>query len=368
MNAQVAYSSGRAFVYDNYTWNRDNTEYSEFSGKPIPSQIPLSALISGPLIGGPFVLGDETPLSVHKEYFDEICPHPTIVDTRIVAQLIGDDQASAKRILDAWTGYLRGIDDPCVEIARDSDRIFDYYIYGQKARLLSIWPVLSESPTLRLLGWSPLIHAAFDVNRHLFAPIQPLDPLPIPTSLEPLRDPYASIPGLLVLHIRRGDFEDHCTHLAQWGAAFNGFNSFPELPDQWTTPPGTWKGETTEENLQFYLRRCFPSIPQIVEKVEEVRSSRAGQGLKNIYVMTNAKARWASQLKTALRKKGGWETIATSRELDLTREQKYVAQAVDMLIGQRAQVLIGNGFSSLTSDIVMLRMARPLSPDSTRFW
>lgn len=83
-------------------------------------------LRQGPLIGGPFVLGDETPLSVHKMYFDEICPYPKIVDTRVVAQMIGDDQASAKKILDTWAEYLRGIDEPCVEIARDSDRIFDY--------------------------------------------------------------------------------------------------------------------------------------------------------------------------------------------------------------------------------------------------
>ena len=30
---------------------------------------------------------------------------------------------------------------------------------------------------LRLLGWSPLIHAAFDLNRALFAPVPPLEPL-----------------------------------------------------------------------------------------------------------------------------------------------------------------------------------------------
>ena len=34
-----------------------------------------------------------------------------------------------------------------------------------------------------------------------------------------------------------------------------------------------------------------------------------------------------------------------SRDVKLSWEQKYVAQAVDMLIGQRAQVLIGNGVS-----------------------
>ena len=75
MNAQVAYSSGRAyvsdhsyhkaklfvlilcscaadrFVFDNFTWDRDRTDYSkfEFNGNLIPAQVPLSALISGEL-------------------------------------------------------------------------------------------------------------------------------------------------------------------------------------------------------------------------------------------------------------------------------------------------------------------------------
>lgn len=72
-NAQLAYSAGRAyvflkknlmcifacllsqmlvacsFVFDNYTWSLDGTLYSDYNGKLIPSQIPLSALISGAL-------------------------------------------------------------------------------------------------------------------------------------------------------------------------------------------------------------------------------------------------------------------------------------------------------------------------------
>ena len=196
---------------------------------------------------------------------------------------------------------------------------------------------------LRLLGWSPLIQAAFDKNRDLFSPVPPIEPYEAPSTLAPLRDPYVPLPGLLVLHVRRGDFEEHCAHLARWGSSFNAFNSFPELPDQWSTPPGGGDGETTEANMQLYLRRCFPSVQQIVQKVDEVRRARGGAGLRNVYVMTNAKKRWAEELKGALRRMDGWDRIATSRDLVLSKEQKYVAQAVDMLIGQRAQVLIGNG-------------------------
>lgn len=171
------------------------------------------------------------------------------------------------------------------------------------------------------------------------------------TSSEPFTsttDPYRPIPGLLVLHIRRGDFEQHCEHLARWASEFNGFNSFDGLPDQLTAiPGGGGGGETTEENLAFYFTRCYPSIEQITQKVEAVRQTPEGKGLKDVYVMTNAKKEWAEELKGALRKMGDWQRVSTSRDLVLTKEEKYVAQAVDMLIGQRAQVLIGNGVSCL---------------------
>ena len=37
------------FVFDNYTWSRGEEDYSLYNLKPIPSRIPLSALIQGEL-------------------------------------------------------------------------------------------------------------------------------------------------------------------------------------------------------------------------------------------------------------------------------------------------------------------------------
>lgn len=219
--------------------------------------------------------------------------------------------------------------------------------------MLTIWPTLSRSPLLTAFGWSPLIHAAFDVNRALFSPVPILDPYMWSEPFVRRSDPYAPLPGLLVLHVRRGDFAEHCAHLARWSSTFNAFNAFETLPDQWVTPPGGGGGQTTQANMDLYLRRCFPSIPQIVDKVREVTRTPAGKGLQNIYIMTNGKKKWVKKLKTALNKSGKWNKIASSRDLVLTHEQKYIAQAVDMLIGQRAQVLVGNGVSGRTIVIVI---------------
>ena len=153
----------------------------------------------------------------------------------------------------------------------------------------------------------------------------------------------APFPGLLVLHIRRGDFKDHCHHLANWSSEWNGFNSFPEFIDKFSRPSGGGWGVTTPANTALYLKHCFPTVEQIVDKVMEVRN--VSEGLKNVYVMTNGGLSWVNELKTALRKAHNWDQIASSSDLKLSREQKYVAQTVDMMIGQRAHVFIGNGVS-----------------------
>ncbi|TFK56891.1 hypothetical protein OE88DRAFT_1650384 [Heliocybe sulcata] len=234
--------------------------------------------------------------------------------------------------------------------------------------------------------WSPLVHSAVELNSNLFTSSPSflsslLSYLPFissPSYPSTLAQ-YKPIPGLLALHIRRGDFVDHCHHLAKWSSRYNGFNSFPELPDQFEPPAGGGWGETTPENDATYIRHCFPSIEQIVERVTQVRNfeatrlRRKGGGLKNVFIMTNGPKEWVDELKEALSRRGieegqEWKNVASSRDLVLNREQKGVAQAVDMVIGQRAQVIIGNGFSSLTSNIVMLRRANDIHPDTNRFW
>jgi hypothetical protein len=127
--------------------------------------------------------------------------------------------------------------------------------------------------------------------------------------------------------------------------------------------------------------------------------------LTRVYSMTNGRPEWLQELKDALqedaRREGldEWEHIGTSRDLRLTGEQKHNSQAVDMAVGQRAEVFIGNGvrllvlfvavvrvgwrgvliailttfffffqFSSLTSNVVMLRAAQGYHWDKSRFW
>lgn len=195
--------------------------------------------------------------------------------------------------------------------------------------------------------WSPLVLSAFESNQHLFAPDG------IPPSKK--SNPYPIIPGLLALHIRRGDFENHCRSLAEWGSSWTGFNQLPQLIDHFDSPARPPSGETTQAIYDAYTKSCYPSIDQIAQKVAEIRKTKAGRGLKTVFIMTNGKVPWIQELKDALNKVHKWDMITSSRDATLTWEQKYIAQAPDMLIGQRSQVFVGNGVCSPPITIVCQR-------------
>ncbi|KAI0789483.1 hypothetical protein C8Q75DRAFT_878732 [Abortiporus biennis] len=365
LNAYLAYRIDRAHVFDNYTWNQYGGVYTEKDGHLIPSRIPYSVFLQGPLVGGPWPENDPAPRSVVKEYWDEVCPEKFVLNPRDVDSKL-DGEIPLKDLFEVWIKALTPMKERCIEMKNNEYQLFMYYIFGNAKRLLTLWPEFSQSPIIQEFRWSPLIEAGFHDNRKIFLSS---------AAEKSVQDtyPYSTIPGLLALHIRRGDFKDHCKMLVDWNAVFMGYNSFPEFVDKFTVPEGAGAGMTkipnTQEAIDTYLQHCYPNIRQIVAKVEDVRQSQAGKGLKNIFIMSNGDDAWLEKLKKALNKAGHWEKITTTKDMTLNWEQEYVSQAVDMLIGQRAQVLVGNGFSSLTSNVVMLRMAnKNIPPESNRFW
>ncbi|KZT01191.1 uncharacterized protein LAESUDRAFT_764010 [Laetiporus sulphureus 93-53] len=364
LNHYIAYRAGRSFVFGNYTWWRHGL-YSSWNGKPIPAQIPYSALIQGPTVGAPMRTDPTAPLAVVKEFWDEVCPHPVVVRSTDVVKMLGGRTTTAELLIDKWVEMLNSIESPCVEVKRSSPSTFDIYVFGDPDRLLDAWPGFSTSPILTEFGWAPLVERAFDANRETISPFITGEPY---LSLTPFTgtgaERYTTIRGLLALHVRRGDFEEHCRNLADWDAGYTGYNAFPALPDKFVKP----RGVSRDEKREFYREHCYPSVEEIVRRAEEVRRTQAGRGLRSVYVMTNAPASWVEELKAALHATRHWTHVASSRDLVLSEEQKHVAQAVDMLVGERAQVVVGNGFSSLTGQITMLRMANGVSPDTNRHW
>lgn len=97
---------------------------------------------------------------------------------------------------------------------------------------------------------------------------------------------------ILALHLRRGDFRDHCAHLAKYSSTYTGFSSFPDVAEldafyvphvlnhtnagatSWTgvqvTPPDSLIVDSEQEKYDIYYRHCFPDVQQIVQRVRDV--------------------------------------------------------------------------------------------------
>ncbi|KAI0288655.1 hypothetical protein BC826DRAFT_915561 [Russula brevipes] len=363
LNAHLAYLAKRTYVFENYTWEQTSSDFSQFNGKPIPARVPLTALLSGPMAGDPFPSSTGGLPAVIPEFFNQVCPTPTIIDREEVNNLLPG--ASAAVIVRAWLDKLERIDDRCIEIKESSGQIFDGWVFGDSTKLLDIWPSLVTSPILTHFSWSPLLIAALQANTHV---IHPALSAATAASFYPSSD-LNPLSGLLALHIRRGDYVDHCKFLALYNAHYMGFNEFPGLPDKYAPP------DESEQRQLWYSKHCLPNIEQIVARVREVRASLLPTTrLTRVYALTNGRPEWLEELKDALREDARregfdpWVNIGTSRDLRLTKEQRHNAQAMDMAVGQRAEVFVGTGFSSMTSNVVMLRAAQGAPWEKTHFW
>ncbi|KAJ6562658.1 hypothetical protein B0H19DRAFT_1069255 [Mycena capillaripes] len=338
IDAYLAYAANRAYVFDNYTWDRDGPEISQWNGKPIPARIPLSALISGPIIGG-FMPDKDVPRAVSREYFLSVCPEAerVVLDTRTIQETL-DPEATVSQIVGRWAAELVAIESPCVELARSSPALFSYEITNT-LRVLDVFPALSKSPILSNFGWSPLILAGFYANLKYFT-ASPQDSDGLPSLTE---TPTTPLNGLLALHVRRGDYETWCHDAYRNAMSYTGFNSFSELPDKYTHPPV----DDAPESAEFARKHCLPNVAEIVDKVMAVAKPR----ITRVYVMTNAPREWLAELRAALGAAREWpDGVGTSRDLELSWEGKFVAEAVDMYVGQRAEQFIGNGVQAFTDE------------------
>ncbi|EPQ50299.1 hypothetical protein GLOTRDRAFT_101820 [Gloeophyllum trabeum ATCC 11539] len=345
--SQLAYLSNRSYVFEDYVWSKLPFPYTIYDFALRPTRMPINAFISGPSAGGPM----SGPQAVSSEFWDSVCPKEKrrIITTEGAPPSKGTDGSV---LMDWWVQRLAKVEDSCVEMEQDSltDPIFDKYLFGGK-EILSLWPGLSASPILTDFMWSPLVHSAIFRNF----------PILRPYSAKVLYDSSTTgvLPGLVAVHPRRGDFKRHCARLAGWNSEYMGLNQFPSLPDKFDPTP--YINTTREdEKTEYYFEHCLPTTEQIVERLRKVREDHPS--LSRVYLLTNGWGWWLSGLKDALRE-DGWADATSSLDIQLDAAQSYVGMAVDMAIAEKAEVF----FSSLSSNVVMLRMAKGLEPASNRF-
>ncbi|KAL0953022.1 hypothetical protein HGRIS_007225 [Hohenbuehelia grisea] len=345
--AYLAYEANRSFVFEDYVWSHIPFPYTLYDFALRPTRMPLNAFISGASAGGPM----EGREAVSATFWEEVCP-PQRRHTLSPREAPKDADGSS--VIRWWTEKLSDSREACLQIGSSNDvqALFDRFFFGG-FRFLSLWPELSSSPILTRFAWSTLVQSAVARNRVL------LDHgIPLETSNS---SAISTVFGLVALHIRQGDYKRHCPFLAQEGAMYMGINQLPSLPDKFD--PSLFAKDDSKRKA-YYLEHCLPTVKQIVLRMRAVR--RDSPHLRRVYVLTNAWGWWVSRLARALRL-DGWEDVKSSLDLELDAEERHIAVAVDMSIAEKADVFVGNGFSSLTSNVVMLRMAKGLNVTSNRF-
>ncbi|KAA1467001.1 hypothetical protein DENSPDRAFT_831947 [Dentipellis sp. KUC8613] len=357
LQSQLAHTAGRAYVFEDYTWSHLPLPWTLYDYALRPARLPLNAFISGPSAGAPM----PAPRAVSAKFWEEVCGkkarrraggagNATQVVT-LTTEGVPED-AEGDVLMQWWADKLKSVgNSTCVQVVQGDQPAFDQNLFGS-TRVLSLWPALSASPILANFTWSPLVHAAVTRN---FALLRPPSPAQLVSPGAP------PLPGLVAVHLRRGDFVRHCPRLYGWDAPYMGFNRFAALPaaDAFDPPPKS----QPDARRAYYMEHCFPERAQIVHRLAEVR--RDNPGLRRVYLLTNGWGSWVQGVRDALMG-DGWEDVRSGQELVLDEEQNYVAMAVDMAIAERAEVFVGNGFSSLSANIVMFRMAKGLEPASNR--
>ncbi|KJA26687.1 hypothetical protein HYPSUDRAFT_63904 [Hypholoma sublateritium FD-334 SS-4] len=364
-------------------------------------------------------------------------------------------QANGNEIIEWFEKRLDAADvkDKRCVVVREERRVFDSEFFGTE-KILALLPELLSSPILRQFEWSALVRGAVErnVQRFFGAKAKAISPSALPNSdgdvdksanASPAAAAERSIitarasapganqtlPGVLALHLRRGDYKRHCTRLKEWGTRYLG--AMRLLEDKFdeehgrprsseARPAGVKESEEEREERRtaYYLEHCLPSVEQVVLRLREVREEyedtlrvarslegeanapeskdartpRVEYALRDVYVLTNGWPSFVTELREALVADGWGRVVGTpdwesapapvrfavnsdrssdasakeEDEEDLNSEERGVSAAIDMGIAERAEVFVGNGFSSLSSNVIMLRLAKGLAIHSNR--
>ncbi|KAF7326048.1 SH3 and PX-domain-containing 3 [Mycena kentingensis (nom. inval.)] len=412
----------RAFIfwrsYPTLSVNADHPPFPDVlpSGERHRIHIPLNALIAGPAAGGPLFADasdDPSRRAISLEYFDAVLP-PTEraeIDCGATNRELGlDDTRPGDERMQRWAKKLREMGDSCVVVTGGSP--FPWWFLGSW-EVLSIWPEYYTGPTLREFAWSPLATEAIYGNFNLIMPSSSVPAYLCPTpdgsaaprsfnAFLPLRAESPVLPGLLAIHVRRGDFNGHSQSLAEYKSEFTTFTKlgtpglclpertnggygagenwiasgipdgyeYPAIPSYFDVPEGLSRREAS-------LKHSWPTMEEIVVRAREIRvgarEARWGlssaQTLRAVYISTDGEAEWVGELATALRA-DGWAHVASSLDIfeGLSREAQAVSQVVDQGIMTIAEQFVGNGFSSLTGNVVQVRLGGGREPGTIHYW
>jgi len=177
--------------------------------------------------------------------------------------------------------------------------------------------------------------------------------------------PTAQGEAYMAIHLRRGDFEEHCKYLAE---TRQGFTTWVTLP---TLQPSILSPKLDPSNATIVMDHCYPSLYRILDSIS--KQARDRPHLRTLHVLHDGA--WDHptvylqyyKLAGALKdpewaRRAGWKggpmlRVTHSADVPIRWGERDWSVCVDVELGRRAEVFIGNGFSSLTSQVVALRLS-----------
>jgi len=313
----LALLSSRIYVYQPLVW-RPRGEHS---------LVPLSAFLLGATQG-----------SISAAVFNSICPpsettHVTFNDLDAHADLWSHAQELLTR------------DDRCV--------VVDHWIlnwdYLSSTAIYPIWPSFQTYLANHFKWADPVLRIVDRAYSMLTLRSNPRTDV---------GEPY------MALHLRRGDFENHCNGLAQSHTGFTTWATLPLLTASIFPPVLDSRNQTS------ILEHCYPTMSRILNVIDF--HARARPRLRSLHVLHDGawdhplvyaqEYQLQSVLKSPKRALAqGWangpmKRVTHSGLLPIRWGEGDWAVAVDVELGRRADIFIGNGFSSLSTQIIALRL------------
>nr|XP_019047872.1 hypothetical protein I302_04492 [Kwoniella bestiolae CBS 10118]OCF26802.1 hypothetical protein I302_04492 [Kwoniella bestiolae CBS 10118] len=328
------------------------------------ARIPLSAYISTVISG--FERLYKSPRAVPAHYYRNVCPsykeqlHTIRNDNHPEGdlQLVADGQSRIHQI----QVLLAGSEQSCVRIIGEP---FDDDFFDSTASL-DLYDTFVKSPVMKHFTFSSTVLAI--INRALPS----LAPESLPYDLTAVSHSTSTEPHkttgwkhILAMHLRRSkNWEEVCEEKGQRAAPFVSFNKLPKFPGNENVPPPPSMVEATRMGL--YKAKCLPPTLDIIARARRMRKNHPL--LKSVYILTDADDSWINEIRMWLQSEG-WDNVWIGKyDIYPEWQDKEVGVAVDMEIARRAGVFVGNGFSTTSSNIVLLRSRDGIHPDLTQLW
>ncbi|PFH52089.1 hypothetical protein AMATHDRAFT_141135 [Amanita thiersii Skay4041] len=312
----LALLTSRIYVYQPLVWRPRGEN----------SLVPLTAFLLGP-----------TKNSITSVLFNEACYGHPIKHVKLRTEhMVRWDHAKQTLSDDA----------KCIQV---DDWIFDWSFLASPG-LHHIWPSF-QSYLANHFEWSEPILAIVERSQ---------------TALN-LRSKGFNKDGdaYMALHLRRGDFEEHCKYLAEDHMGFTTWGTLPILRSSIFPPT------IDVSNATSVTEHCYPSLRRILAAVSNQAKMRPH--LRTLHVLHDGA--WDHPLvylhfyklvealtSPVWAQRQGWpdgqpmKRVTHSAMVPISRGEGDWKVAVDVELARRAEAFIGNGYSSLSTQVVALRL------------